>query len=112
VAEVVSIVCGSVILKHTIVGWNCIKKIVVIPSKRRNPRRGCKSPHLHQKYSKLDAGSMKVENGLITISRLEIKNTFDGGAPVSIGLDIRDGNSVGDDCKSSKTRKCNRKYKR
>ena len=42
--------------------------------------RGCESPHLHQKYSKLDAGSKKVESGLIPTSMLEIKNAFDGGA--------------------------------
>ena len=41
--------------------------------------RGCESRHLHQKYSKLDAGSEKVESGLITMSKLEIENTFDGG---------------------------------
>ena len=40
--------------------------------------RGCESRHLHQKYSKLDAGSKKVESGLIATSMLEIKNTFDG----------------------------------
>jgi hypothetical protein len=40
--------------------------------------RGCESPHLHQKYSKLDAGSEKVESGLIATSMLEIKNAFDG----------------------------------
>jgi len=41
--------------------------------------RGFDSLHLHQKYSKLDAGSKKVESGLITTSKLEIKNAFDGG---------------------------------
>ena len=47
--------------------------------------RGCESPHLHQKYSKLDAGSEKVESGLIATSMLEIKNAFDGGVQVSTG---------------------------
>ena len=40
--------------------------------------RGCESRQVHQKYSKLDAGSEKVESGLIATSMLEIKNTFDG----------------------------------
>ena len=40
--------------------------------------RGCESRQVHQKYSKLDAGSKKVESGLIATSMLEIKNTFDG----------------------------------
>ena len=40
--------------------------------------RGCESRQVHQKYSKLDAGSEKVESGLIATSMLEIKNAFDG----------------------------------
>ena len=43
-------------------------------------------PRVHQKYSKLDAGSEKVESGLITTSKLEIKNTFDGPDPASIDI--------------------------
>ena len=38
--------------------------------------RGCESRQVHQKYSKLDAGSKKVESGLIATSMLEIKNTL------------------------------------
>jgi len=33
---------------------------------KRCSGRGFDSPRLHQKYSKLDAGSVKVESGLIT----------------------------------------------
>jgi hypothetical protein len=36
---------------------------------------------------------------------------YNGPAMVSTGIDIEDGNSVGDDCKSSKNSKCKRKYK-
>ena len=51
----------------------------------RCSRRGFDSRRVHQKYSKLDAGSEKGESGLITTSKLEIKNTFDGLDQVSIG---------------------------
>jgi hypothetical protein len=47
--------------------------------------RGFDSHLVHQKYSKLDAGSVKVESGLITTGKLEIKNTFDGPDMVSTG---------------------------
>ena len=46
---------------------------------------------------------------LIPTSRLEIENAFAGGDIVSTGLDSRDGNTVGDDRKSSKTRKRKRR---
>jgi len=36
------------------------------------------------------------------MSRLEIKSIFDGGDIVSTGLASKDGNTVGDDRKSSK----------
>ena len=55
---------------------------------------------------------MKVENGLITISRLEIKNTFDGGVQVSTGVDSGDGNTRGDGRNPSKFSKCKRKQLR
>ena len=45
--------------------------------------QGFDSPLVHQKYSKLDAGSMNSESGLITISNLEAKNTSDGPVMVS-----------------------------
>jgi hypothetical protein len=38
------------------------------------------------------------------------ENLYDGPAMVSTGVDNRDGNTVGDDCKSSKKRKCKRRY--
>ena len=41
---------------------------------------------------------------------LSNENLSDGGAMVSTGVDNRDGNTVGDDCKSSKSSKCKSKY--
>ena len=48
-------------------------------------RRGGSARQVHQKYSKLDAESKKVESGLIATSMLEIKNAFDGPDTGSIG---------------------------
>lgn len=56
--------------------------MVVIPSKRRTSGRGFDSHHLHHK---------------------SILCSYDGGDLVSTGVDSSDGNSVGDDRKSSKT---------
>ena len=55
----------------------------------RCSRQGFDSPRLHQKCSKRDAGSEKVESGLIPTGKLEIKNTSDGGDQVSIGHQVR-----------------------
>ena len=40
--------------------------------------------------------------------KLQSYSFFDGGDQVSTGVDSRDGNTVGDDRKSSKSSKCKR----
>ena len=62
--------------------YGCMKQ------SERCSRRGCDSHQVHQKYSKLDAGSMNSESGLIAISNLEAKNTFDGPELDSIGQQV------------------------
>jgi len=52
---------------------------------------------------------MRVLHGL---GHILVQYLYDGPDLDSIGLDSRDGNWVGDDPKSSKTRKCKRKYNR
>jgi hypothetical protein len=52
---------------------------------------------------------MRVLHGL---GHILVQYLYDGPDLDSIGLDSKDGNWVGDDPKSSKTRKCKRKYNR
>ena len=66
--------------------------------------RGCESRQVHQKYSKLDAGSKKVESGLIATSMLEIKNAFDGPVMVSTGQRVTEWTAHQQRCKKKKTK--------
>jgi hypothetical protein len=52
---------------------------------------------------------MNIDTHTVVI-HFSTKFLYDGPAMVSTGVDSRDGNTVGDDCKSSKFSKCKSIY--